>query len=982
MADPDLDDELRRARPAQDDPIGRQLEARLRAKVTGVEPAPAQVGRFTLLEVVGSGGMGVVYAAHDPTLDRKVAIKQLHVADERARARVLAEARSLAKLSHPNVVAVYEASVAGDELYLVMELVAGVNLRRHLAEARPDARAILAIFVDVGRGVAAAHAAGIVHGDLKPENILVGERGAKVVDFGLARGPHAPLVELALPSDGGAGASVRMGGRLGRPADARAAGSGGGASAAGTRPPVGGTPAYMAPAQLAGAAPDAASDQFAFAAALYEALAGERPYAAAHDLAEQARAVRAGPPPPLAGVAARAPGDSPRASGVSARVSAVIARALAADPAARFASVDALVAELAAELVSPPPRRSRAGVAVVVGFAGVAVTAAVVFVLAARSRGPTACDTSADRLARLWPARFDRVGVDVAGILRGYGERWSAMAAEACVATDRGEQSTAMLDRRMACLDRRLDELGALAADLANAPPATPAAIARAKDAAYGLSPLDPCADRAQLADVEPPAPAVAGDVRALRRRLDSARGRQKTRESAAALADATAIVADARGTGYEPVLADALLVQGQLSIHTGQLAPADAQLAEAAKIAAAARDDLTLARAFAARAYIANEKSEFAEALAFADAAAAAASRIRGGDLVVAQIHSYRGEAQAGLGRFDDAHATITLAIQTAEAARDAGRPLLGEELDHLAAIETRQGAYAEAEATARRAIEILTAAYGPEHIDVASAMNTLAGVRAKLGDLPAAIAIYRDVLRVDRAVVGEDHFYTAIAHGNLGDALRRHGDYADAATELAAALATWEKTTGLGTATAINTLSGLARLALDTGALADAEARLADVLARRIALYGEIHVEVADTLNDLGNVAKDRGDAGRATDLYQRALVTYERALGPDHPRVPIALSNLGEAAILAKDYARATASCTRALALDEKALGADHPDLAYDLQCLGEAALGARDRRSARAHLERALALREHAGGDPAELARTRAALAKAK
>src|SRR5262245_35854404 len=185
--DTDLDD-LRRARPVQEDPIARRLEARVRAAVAGVELEPTRVGRFVVLERVGAGGMGSVYAAFDPKLDRRVAVKLLHASGDRARARVLAEARALARLSHPNVVAVYDASELGDELFIAMELVAGANLRAWLAAAGRARAEVLDVLAQAGRGLAAAHAAGLVHGDFKPENVLVGDGAiAKVADFGLAR---------------------------------------------------------------------------------------------------------------------------------------------------------------------------------------------------------------------------------------------------------------------------------------------------------------------------------------------------------------------------------------------------------------------------------------------------------------------------------------------------------------------------------------------------------------------------------------------------------------------------------------------------------------------------------------------------------------------------------------------------------------------------------------------------------------------------
>jgi len=916
---PDDLDELRRVRPAQDDAVARGIQARVRAALVGGDAPATRIDRFTVLEVVGSGGMGVVYAAYDPKLDRRVAIKVLHVTDERARDRVRGEARSLARLSHPNVVTVYDASDAGDDLYIAMEYVPGQNLRRHLAANRPAAAEILAIFAGVGRGIAAAHAAGLVHGDLKPENILVVDGGgAKVVDFGLARTDASPGVATGTP----------------------------------------GTPAYMPPAQLAGAPADAASDQFAFAATLYEALAGERPFRGG-TVDELTRAIRAGEPRPIAGV--------PTA------VSRALTRALRADPGDRYPALDALLAALA-----PPPRRWRTAV-----IAGVIPLATVAAVIALRGGGPPpACTTSGQRLAAAWPAGFaDRLDPRVVTALRDYGTAWTRMADEVCVSTRRGEQSAAMLDLRMGCLDRRLDELGALADTLARQPPAAPRQVALAREAVYALSPLESCADRALLAGVAPPPAAIAPAVAALRRRIDHARGQEKTRAEATAAAEVTATATDARQVAYPAVLAEALLVEGTLELRTDRLDAAAATLAETARIAATARDDDTLTRAWAARAYVANQRGEFAAALAFAEAAEVTATRLRGRARIIAQTRMYAADAELGLGHLAEARADLEYGLRGVEVAGSPDAPIVGEILNVLADVCMRQGELALARTHAERAVAVLEATYGAEHQDVSIARLTLAVITEKDGDLAAAIGLYREVVRRSRAYAGDDHTTTAIAHTDLGDALRRHGDYAEAGVELAAAHAIWARTVGFAGVAAIQTLSNEARLATARGEPAAARRLFEDVLARRIAIHGEYHAEVGDTLNDLGNVAKDAGDLAAAVDFYTRALHTYERALGPDHPRVPIALSNLGEAAIAGGQLDRAVDACQRALELDARALGDDHPDLAYDLTCLGEARLGQRDAATALPLLERAVALREPAGGPPAELARTRFALAEA-
>ncbi len=202
--------------------------------------APTMFDRYILDRILGRGGMGVVYAARDPKLGRDVAIKVLRTElarDPELARRVTHEARVMAKISHPNVLGVFDVGTVGDQVYISMELVAGASLRGWL-DARPRSIAeIVEAFVAAGRGLVAAHAAGVVHRDFKPDNVLVGADGRiRVTDFGLAQ---------ELGDDG----------------------------------PLGGTPAYMAPEQFAGGTVDGRTDQFSFCVTLYEALYGQRPFA-------------------------------------------------------------------------------------------------------------------------------------------------------------------------------------------------------------------------------------------------------------------------------------------------------------------------------------------------------------------------------------------------------------------------------------------------------------------------------------------------------------------------------------------------------------------------------------------------------------------------------------------------------------------------------------------------------------------------------
>ena len=269
----------------------------------------ATLGRYRIDRELGTGGMGVVYAAFDPDLERKIALKILRVVDTgEARQRLLREARAMARLRHPNVVVVYEVGSADGLDFVAMELVEAGSLADWLKEGTRDTRHVLDAFFAAGRGLAAAHAAGIVHRDFKPHNILRGKDGRILVtDFGLARDATNPL-ETTLPTGELLHSSLS------------------GITVTGA---VVGTPAYMAPEQWLGGSVGPAADQFAFCVALWEALAGKRPFRGT--TAEQMRDLVARGPASL---------DD---SKLPRHVRAPLRRGLSPDPDARWPSMTALI---------------------------------------------------------------------------------------------------------------------------------------------------------------------------------------------------------------------------------------------------------------------------------------------------------------------------------------------------------------------------------------------------------------------------------------------------------------------------------------------------------------------------------------------------------------------------------------------------------------------------------------------------------------
>jgi hypothetical protein len=499
-------------------------QARVAARLFGVEREVA-VGRYKLLELVGRGGMGVVWGAWDPELERKVAVKLVDQLRPTARDRIVAEARALAKLSHPNVVPVYDVGVVDDRVYLVMEWVVGENLRAHLAQKRAVAH-VVDVYAQAARGLAAVHAAGLVHRDFKPENAMIGrDDRVRVLDFGLAR---------ADVDDG-------------------------------ARAEVAGTPRYMAPEQLAGATPTPAVDQFALCTALRESL--------------------------------DALGEPPR------WLAAICARGTAAVPADRFASMDELVRALGRDPARVLRRRVLAG-------AALAATAAAFAI--GRAADDEACTTAPPpaiapgALARIG-AHLDQLGPFAAGqrpallaVLDEHQRGWTAAHRAACVAHDRGALTTRLYERRLTCLARAAASLAGTAEILEHA---TAESFPDARVAAGALVDPSLCA-RVDESLVPPPPAADEARVRTAAAAVERARIFATAARSDAEQV-ATAARTTAEATGYAPVLARALLVEGRAQM----LVAADrarGTLDRAMRVAFAARDDATAVEAFARAAYVA----------------------------------------------------------------------------------------------------------------------------------------------------------------------------------------------------------------------------------------------------------------------------------------------------------------------------------------------------------------------------------------
>ncbi|HET6581840.1 MAG TPA: serine/threonine-protein kinase, partial [Nannocystaceae bacterium] len=568
------------------------------------------IGRYVVIDRIGEGGMGVVYAAYDPELDRKLALKLLHQATgdraEARRTRLVREAQAMARLSHRNVIAVHDvgtvddhvsaapnraaalrSSPSGPLVFVAMEFIDGQSLAQWLATPRPW-RVVLDVLVQAGRGLAAAHDAGLVHRDFKPDNVMIAHDAdaehdcgrVVVTDFGLARAAgtadessaqHPLDLVPRLAARGSLAATVTVQGA------------------------IMGTPAYMAPEQHEGRVADARSDQFAFAVALYEALYRQRPFAG-DDLASLAYNVTTG--------RVREP---PASSPVPGWLCKVVVRALTVAPEGRYPSMHALLAELSRDR-SVRPRWW----AVFLGVGASAATGLYAGVMLETEPAP--CTGAQDEIEGVWnPERKDEIHAKfvatglpyaeeqwptVRAELDGYAKAWSVAYVDACEDTHvRGEQSEALLDTRMLCLGRRLADFDAVVDLFANADASV---VGGALAAVQGLPHLRSCEQVEALLDPVPPPedPQMAGRVESLRPELArvAALGRAGLHE--VGLGAARDLVARTAETDYGPLHGEALEHLAAFEQAAGQWAEAETHLREAVTAGIRGHADMIAARA------------------------------------------------------------------------------------------------------------------------------------------------------------------------------------------------------------------------------------------------------------------------------------------------------------------------------------------------------------------------------------------------
>jgi tetratricopeptide (TPR) repeat protein len=766
------------------------------------------LGRYVVLDVLGQGGMGVVYAAYDPELDRKVAIKLVRWAGPSdgkgslGGSRLLREAQALAKLTHPNVVAVHDVGTWQQQsVFVAMDLVEGRTVahwieQRH-SESPPRWREVLDVMIPAGRGLEAAHAVGIVHRDFKPENVMLSTSGrVTVLDFGLARATEDPGSELRLHSSGVLAAmSSAVIGPL------TVTGS------------VMGTPAYMAPEQLAGRLTDASSDQFSYCVALYHALYGVRPFAGS-TLTDLTRAVLRGSIEP-----------APRGSRVPAWLRRVVVRGLATDPVQRYASMTELLAALSHD---PARRRGR----VLLGVGVVGLLGASWWGATRVAEGDDPCAAIDGMMADAWaPAQraaleaafrrdakaySEQTLTSVGESLDGWAARWVEERHVACEA-DRAEGGRDA-GLRAACLDERLGRFDALVRLLGDADQEM---VARALTAVQALPEPSECRDALgwRQSSPVPDDPGERQAVVALRLRMAEVFALSTTGRIQDSVALADSLLGEGRALGFGPVIAQMLLVVGGSRTQLGDYAGALPVLEEGLLLARThgleqleadllspttflhtvytgrlelaewharvhevlverlGNEPHAKARVLLDRARLARQRERTHEAIALYEQAIALYEQ--DGSDAPSLVVAYDNLAAAYVveERYADADAVLERAQVVAANVLGFDHPHRGNLMVQASRIASARGDHAGTVTKLQAALALYEGAYGGQHANIAAVLNGLGLELEAIGEPEQAIAAFERGVEVSRRTLGPEHRQVGVVQANLGNTLRREG-------------------------------------------------------------------------------------------------------------------------------------------------------------------------------------------------------------
>ena len=811
----------------------------------GVERAPERIGRYDVVGRVGQGAMGAVYEARDSVLQRRVAVKVLrwHEArDDRGLRRLLREARAIAALSHPNVVEVYEVGEHDGGVFVAMEFIEGETLAQWEAARGRTWREILEVYLQAAAGLASAHARGIVHRDFKPQNVMIGgDTLARVVDFGLAIGV-----------DESASDSPQSGSRVdsGSFDDLTRAGS------------VLGTPAFMAPEQHDGRRVGPAADQYAFCVSLYGALYGRRPYRGENYdglvLAKKREAM--GPR-----VTRRGPSALLR----------VLVRGLRASPDDRWPSMDALVGALRRTTSA-----TRRPIPLVAGVTLALV--AVPTVLLARAPGVAPCPGRDAAAADVLPAetraaiattlseRSDPGLDEVESDLDAYVERLATARVDACERRHEEGPSLA-LDRITLCLDRRGQEFAAAAEVLRSIEPDEAARIDAVIERLGAPEECDE--DTSSAAARVPDDPEFAQRVARVRTMIATARSFQTAGLPGRGVPIAAEAVAAARELDYPPVLADALLRQGDLADRNYDAPLARAALEEAVWTAAAADYAAVEVHAAVILVYVTGFAGADADAARrWARYAEAKIDRLPEPGKVRTRLWNNMGLVEQRAGNPSAAVDLHRRCAQTREQLFGPDSYEVAASLSNLASALQEQGRPSESLPIRERSLELTAAHRGSRHLAVAHQLSNLGNVQTDLARYEAAVDSHEQAVEIMTEALGADHPALQRALSNLGVALTKVERFAEARRRLEGANALAARDQGNQHLLA-GTLTNFGLMLLRTGDYPEARAVFQRVVEIRAEVHGVEHPQYANALTNLAIAQGHTGSHDLALDLFEQA-------------------------------------------------------------------------------------------------------------
>lgn len=821
---------------------------------------PVKIGRYTILDRLGAGGMGIVYSAYDDRLDRKVAIKvlrpQTKKVDATGRTRLLREAQAMARLSHPNIVTVHESGEHEGEVFLAMEFVRGQSLDRWLRDHKRNWQQVVEVFLQAGRGLEAAHAAGLVHRDFKPGNVLIAEDGAvKVMDFGLARTSAEP----SATDDTSASTTDLPTNRL---LDMHLTSTGA----------VMGTPAYMAPEQHLGEPVTARTDQFNFCVALYEGLYGQLPFPT-DNLAHLVDAVISGR------ISSPQPGHK-----VPPWIHRLVLQGLAVDPDRRHASMTSLLTALAND---PAKRRRRLASAVALAGIVALATYAATAVVAAPEQP---CANLDDEIADVWnPQRATAVEQALAATdqvyaadawqrisptLDGYRDQWLDTRTESCQQHQRGLLSSKLYDLQSNCLNQRRAHFDTLVQTLANAD----AGIAqRAIEAVAGLPSLARCDDtEALLAEVAlPESDDLAQAVQASRLNLARAQSFEKLAKFDEGQQLVDEVLKSPQAASYPPLKSEGLLTRGSLQIEHGNPQEVAQTLEQASLIALEHGHDRVAAEALTKKLY----------------------------------TQGFRGGASA--------RALEDMAMIDALVKRTGDRELRALLLNNQTAVLMRDGQYTQAQKTGSQALELKREVYGEDHPQYAFTLVNLGINSMHAGEFARAEAYQRQALELLLVQFGPNHPYTAMVQYNIGLALQRQERLDQARPYIEQALANYQRLMGPKALELRDMLDSLGDIAEDQRRFEDALKifqRARDILEH----HGGAPSSVASVVHAIARAHTGMGDHQQALALHQQAMAMRTANVKADDPGIVESWIELGNAAMERKDWAAAVQAFEAAVGL----------------------------------------------------------------